>query len=224
VNNSRRTVVIIVTGAAVVALAGVLLLWARGRQPQPPAGIEQPRTAAQIHQPVITHVEQGQMAWRLQLREVKIGSGGQTLTALGVREGLIYGAEGKPVVRVTADRVAGDTATRDFEVTGNVGVVTSDGAIFSTDKVRWLQEEEKLECPGAVTMRDKQATVSTTGLEFYVSQNLVKCPNFINMMNGDNRLVGRNLRYDVKSADFEMEKVQAVFNVEEARAIARGER
>ncbi len=221
VNTRKRSKMIVGTIAAVVVVAGVVMLVRRTPSPSVPSESQQPGGTVKVSQPVVSHAEKGALAWQLQLREMNISAGGRTVAAQGLREGLIYDSEGKPIVRVTADRISGDTTTRNFSVTGNVTVTTPKGVVFSTDTVKWIQDEGKLECPGLVTMRSKQMTVTTTGLEFYVNQDLVKCPNFIKMVNGENTLVGRNLRYNIKTASFELESVQALFNAEQVRALAQ---
>jgi hypothetical protein len=204
--------------AAILVLAAVLVVAAHFRHRGAPAGTTATsRPGVEVQEPVISHAEKGKLAWQLQLRQVQVATGGRTVTALGVREGLIYNAAGKPVVRVTAERVAGDTATRDFVVNGNVNVVGSDGTVFTTDQVKWAQQAQRIECPGVVVMRDRRATVSTTGLSYYVNESRVVAPNLIKMVNGANNLVGHNLRYDTKTAAFEMENVQGVLNPSEVR-------
>lgn len=219
----RRTRVLLLAALAAIITCVVIALALRGRQGAGLGGeTAREGAAVEVEEPVISHADRGKLAWQLQLRQVQVSSGGQTVSAYGVREGLIYDRQGKPVVRVTADRVAGDTTSRDFQVTGNVRVVNSDGAVFSADTVNWVQKERRLNCPSMVTMRDKRATVSTVGLDYMVDQSLVLCPALIRMTNGDNVLFGRNLRYNVKDSGFQMENVQAVFNPKELKSQAQG--
>ncbi len=183
--------------------------------PRPP----QPQQAGVIvERPVLRHTENGQLTWQIQLKQLRISHGGQNIAAQGVEEALIYGAEGKPVMRITAQQVTGDTAQRDFEVSGDVRVVSYRGSVISTDKVQWKQAEQTINCPDEVTFRSRDAVIVTTGLTYYVNQDIVDCPNQVTMYAGNNnKVVGQRLRYDVATADFTLQDVQMILNVEEAK-------
>ena len=180
--------------------------------PPPP-----PRPGLLVERPVITHTEDGQLTWQIQLKELQISHGGQNISARGVQEALIYGAGGKPVLRLTAQQVTGNTAQRDFAVAGNVQVVSYRGAVINTEKMQWRQAQQQIVCPGEVTLRSREAIIVTNDLTYNVNEDLVDCPNQVTMYAGDNRVVGRRLRYNVESADFTLEEVQMVFDAEEAK-------
>ena len=187
----------------------------------PPQTVSAPalpeRPGVIVQQPVIKHTEAGKLAWQIRLKKIHITHGGQNIAAQGVQEALIYGAEGKPIVRLSAERVTGSTAQRDFEVAGNVRVVSYRGALITTDKVQWSQAQQQITCPGEVTLSSREAVIVTTGLNYYVNQDLVDCPNQVTMYAGDNKVVGQRLQFNVNTGDFTLQSVQMIFDAEEAK-------
>ena len=183
-----------------------------------------PAPASPTQQPGITfrrlllqHMEQGKPAWQAQLRELRMAHGSQTLQAQGLEEAIIYSQTGKPIVRVTADQISGHMGRRDFQLTGNVQVASYRAVFIITDKIGWIQDEQRIACPDQVTLHSKQVIITTTNLDYYVAQDLVKCPNEVRMYAGDNQVVGKNLEYNVKTGDFTLESIQMVFHAEEAK-------
>ncbi len=203
----------------VVVLAASLAVVFKWRTPPPHTALPPPpeQAGVVVERPVIKHTEEGQLAWQIRLKQMHISHGGQNIEARGVQEALIYGAEGKPILRVTALRVIGNTTQRDFEVAGNVQVVSYRGAVINTDKVQWNQAQQQIACPGEVTLRSREAVVITTGLSYDVNQDTVDCPNRVTMYVGDNKLTGQPLQYNVQTGDFSLQSVQMVFDAEEAK-------
>jgi len=181
----------------------------------PAAGV--PREEVVIQSPTLKHTEGGRLAWQVQLTELKIAAGGQATAAAGMREALIYDKNGAPLLRLTAQTARGNTADRNLEVVGDVRAVSPRGVVITTAQVRWLEKERRLDCPQKVIFRSGSAAVTTTGLSYYVDQDLVKAPGVVRMYSGVNRLVGRELVYNVATEAFEMKNVQAVFNPAQAR-------
>jgi LPS export ABC transporter protein LptC len=184
---------------------------------QPP---QQPREEIVVRSPTLKHTEGGRLAWQVQLNELKITTGGQAVAAAGMREALIYDQNGAPIIRLTARTARGNTADRNLEVTGDVRAVSQRGALITTEQIRWLEKERRLYCPQKVVFRSSKAAVTAVGLSYYVDQDLIKAPGVVRMYSGANKLVGRELVYNVKTQDFEMRNVQAVFIPEQARQIA----
>jgi len=173
--------------------------------------------AAVISDSTLRHSPGGRTAWQVKLDKIELRSGGGSVAAQGVREALIYDKSGKPMVRLTADRVTGNTRSRDLEVTGKVRAVSPEGAVFDTGIIKWVQDEQKLVCPGPVTMRNKDTVIRANSCDFYVAQNLVKSAAKVQMSVANNTLIGRGLTYDVKSDDFSLQRVQGIFNPETVR-------
>jgi lipopolysaccharide assembly outer membrane protein LptD (OstA) len=176
-----------------------------------------PREEVVIQSPTLKHTEGGRLAWQVQLTELKLSAGGQAMAAAGMREALIYDKNGVPTIRLTAQTARGNTSDRNLEVAGDVRAVSQRGVLITTAQIRWIEKERRLYCPQQVVFRSKSAAVTTTGLSYYVDQNLVKAPGIVRMYSGDNKLVGRELVYNVSTEGFEMKNVQAVFNPAAAR-------
>jgi LPS export ABC transporter protein LptC len=172
---------------------------------------------AMIEETTIKHSPGGRTAWRVLLEGVTLKSGGGSIAAQAVREAVIYDNTGKPMVRVTAQSISGNTKKRDLQVEGNVRAVSPEGAVFDTSIVKWVQDEQKLVCPSTVTMRDRDTVVRANSIDFYVNQDLVTSSSKVQMSVANNTLVGDNLRYNVKTQDFSLKAVQAVFDAEKAR-------
>jgi len=220
---------IILLGAGLGYWATLWWNYLQGRAVQqagaPPAGVvtpapNQPREEVVVRNPTLKHTEGGRLAWQVQLNELKIAAGGQAVAAAGMREALIYDKNGAPIIRLTARTARGNTADRDLEVAGDVRAVSQRGALITTEKIRWLEKERRLYCPQKVVFRSSKDAVTAVGLSYYVDQDLIKAPGVVRMYSGANKLVGRQLVYNVKTQDFEMLKVQAVFIPEQARQLA----
>ena len=187
-------------------------------QPAPPG---RPREEVLIKRPSLKHTEGGRLAWQVRLKELKVAAGGQAVAAAGMREALIYDKTGAPMIRLAAREARGNTSERNLEVSGDVRAVSAQGAIITTDKVRWLEKERKLTCPGKVTMRSRNVAVTTNGLSYLVDVDTVKCPNPVRMYSGQNKLIGRELVYNVKTGAYGLNNVQAIFNPEQVKTLAR---
>ncbi len=172
---------------------------------------------AMIEETTVKHSPGGRTAWRVILEGVTLRSGGGSIAAQAVREAVIYDNTGKPMVRVTAQSISGNTKKRDLQVEGKVRAVSPEGAVFDTSIVKWVEDEQKLVCPSTVTMRDRDTVVRANSIDFHVNQDLVTSSSKVQMTVGNNTLVGKNLRYNVKTQDFSLKAVQAVFDTEKAR-------
>lgn len=179
-----------------------------------------PREEVIIKRPTLKHTEGGRLAWQVRLKELKVAAGGQAVAAAGMREALIYDKTGAPVIRLAAQQARGNTSDRNLEVSGDVRAVSHQGALITTDQVRWLERERKLYCPGKVVLRSKNAALTTTGLSYFVDADMVRCPNPVRLYSGVNKLIGRELVYNIKTQAFEMKNIQAVFNPEAAKRAA----
>ncbi|MEI6504191.1 MAG: LPS export ABC transporter periplasmic protein LptC [Armatimonadota bacterium] len=190
---------------------------AAGVVPSAPAGPARPREEVLIKRPSLKHTEGGRLAWQVRLKELRVAAGGQAVAAAGMREALIYDKTGVPVIRLAAQRARGNTSDRNLEVSGDVRAVSQKGALINTEQIRWLEQERRLYCPGKVTMRSANAAVTTTGLSYFVDADIVRCPNPVRLYSGANKLIGRELVYNIKTQAFEMKNVQAVFNPDTVR-------
>lgn len=214
-----RTLVGIALLLVVVGVGG-WGLWKRLRPPSP-EGEAAEREAGQplvsLHESVIQQGGAGGGGWRLLVERMDLEAGGRSVSASGLREGLIYDAQGRPVLRISAGRAVYNTQRRDFEVSGGVKVVSHQGAIITTERVLWLPDQQILRCPSAVTLRAEGLTVTTDTLDLHVAEEIVKSSAQVRMRTEHGRLTGRNLTYNLKTGDYTMDGIQAVFTLEEAR-------
>lgn len=214
-----RTVTAVVLVALMGAVSGGMLI-TRLRSPNrgmPPSERQPEQPMVSLHQSVVQRGAPGTGGWRLLVDRMDLAAGGRTVSATGLREGLIYDAQGRPVLRISAGRAVYNTQRRDFEVSGGVKVVSHQGAIITTDRVQWLPDQQILRCPSPVTLRAEGLTATTDSLDLHVPQELVKSSGQVRMRTAHGRLTGRNLTYNLRTGDYTLEAIQAVFTVEEAR-------
>jgi lipopolysaccharide export system protein LptC len=214
-----RTAVGVVLLVAVIGV-GFWALLGRGRDSAPEAEGDEREFAeplVSLHESVIQHGGAGSGGWKLQVDEMNLAGGGRAVSAAGLREGLIYDAQGRPVLRISAAKAIYNTARKDFEVSGGVKVVSHQGAIITTERMLWLPEPQILRCPGPVTVRSEGVTITTDALDLHVPEDLVKSTSQVRLRTPDGRLTGRNLIYNLKTHDYTLESIQAVFTVDEAR-------
>jgi hypothetical protein len=211
----------LILGVALAALAfaggGVLAYYLRHR---PPAAETTPGAGpplVSIQRPVLKHSVGDQLAWQIRLKQINITQGQGQISAEGIQEALIYNSSGAPLVRVTAQKVIGETGGQNFSVTGTVTVVSYQGLVISTDTVSWNQPTGKIVCPDTVTARSKDAMFSTTGLTYDLNAAQILAPNQVNLYSGENKILGRGLNYNVSNGNFSLDSVQMIFNAQEAQ-------
>jgi hypothetical protein len=212
-----------ILGYFLVALAlgggvGVAYYW-RHRETGAPAAPGGGAPLVSIQRPVLKRSEGGKLAWQIRLKQINITQGQGEISAEGIQEALIYNSSGAPLVRVTAQRVVGQPAGRDFAVSGAVTVVSYQGVVVSTDALQWNQGAGKIVCPGTVTARSKDLMFSTTGLTYDLNAAQIQAPGQVNLYNGENKLIGNDLNYNVGTGNFTMATTQIIFNAEEAQKL-----
>lgn len=186
------------------------------------AGDEEAEPAIEVQDFAPEHFEEGRPAWKIRLSQLQVEKGGRTITAGKLREGVIYDREGRPAVRVTADRVKYDTVQYDFDVEGKVRIVSPKGALISTEKVHWDNGTRTLNAPGRVMLRTRDdVTVTTAGLKFDTPTQTVRCPNQVRMQTGRSDVIGKQLEYKLEDGAYTLHSVQMVIDIEEAKEQTR---
>lgn len=225
-----------VVAGLIALLAGLALgLWVHrslggrtpatdSREPSPVASSAAPkgREEVSVTRPVIRQTDRGRLAWQVRLKELRVAAGAEAITAAGLDEAVIYGKTGTPAIRLTAEQAKGSTADGSLEVSGNVRATTSEGALITTEALRWIEQERRLHCPGAVTVRTRRASLTTSGLSYYVDSDTVRAPGLVRVYSGKNKLMGRELVYNVATEAIEMRKVQAIFSPKAAQPAPTG--
>lgn len=216
------TKVRIVGGVAALIISIGLAAWAvwvwRGAGASGERESREPETPpVSIRESVIRHSEGGRLNWQLAVKDIEMSAGGRTVAAEGLKDGLLYDAEGRPVLRLTAGQAKYNTVRKDFELTGSVEAVSHRGAVITTEKVQWVPEEQTLRCPGQVTMKAEGITLTADNLDLLVAQDMVKCPDRVRMRMGEDRLSGRDLAYNLVTHNFTFRDMQGVFAPQTAR-------
>jgi len=211
--NRTRIIVGLILLAVSAGLGGwVVWRWRTGAKPAAESDTHgAAESLVSIKGSVLQHSQRGRLNWSLAVEDMELSAGGRTVSATGLKDGLIYDASGRPVLRLTASRAKYNTVRKDFELTGEVKAVSHKGAVITTDKVQWLPKEQTLRCPDKVTMRAEDITITADHLDLMVAADMVKCTDRVRLKMGENRLTGRNLSYNLNTKDFTLDGVQAVF-------------
>lgn len=188
-----------------------------GPAPAPAAAAPQQAAAVTAARPVISYTRGAKPAWRAKLRALEVRGGGQALSAGPLDEALIYGAQGEPVVRVTAAGIKGQASHRDFTVQGPVHAVAERGAIVQAAQVDWYDAEQRLHCSGPVTARFRNALLQAPEADYLVQRDEVIAPGQVRLYVGRNLVVGHKLTYNIVTESFQLERVRMVLHAEEAR-------
>ena len=222
----RRLLVIVGT---LVASAGVLLLaWLahlsveqteREARQAAQEGVPPQEVGVTITNQRIEASQGGQPLWSLRFRQIDLAHGGNLVSASGLRDGVIYDQRtGKPTVRLTASRARYNTASRNFELEGNVRVADDKGLVLTMQKASYLEAEKKIACSGRVTARGQGLTVNTEVAYFWPQQDIVECPDIVRVVTTQGSLFsGRKLRLNVQTKDLEMLEVSGRFPLAEAK-------
>lgn len=220
--NRRRVAITAVVAGVVVLGALATYLVTRGPRPQgpeAPSGPGQPTASGQaatpeglrMTKPVIRYNEGGRTAWQVRLKELRVAAGAQAMSANGMEDAIIYSKTGAPMIRLTAQSARGNTGDRSLEVSGDVRAASPRGALITTQRVRWIEPERRLYCPETVTVRTRTAAVTATNLSYYVDTDTVKAPGVVRIYSGPNKIIGRQLTYNIVTDAFDMKRIQAVF-------------
>ena len=220
----RRVLVVVALLVASAALGYWLRVAARRQEGQPSPGPAVAGNAAApeavLSSSVIKHSEGGKPSWKILLDQVELAAGGTTVGAQGVREGIVYDAAGKPALRVTAQRVTGDTARRNFEMTGDVVLTSPRGFIITTQDVQWFDAEKRIHCPKPVVMKTKSLVFTAQTLDYLVNSDTVQCKDQVRGYSGNNRFSGNSLTYDLKTEVVDVTGgFQMVLNVQEGKKL-----
>jgi len=210
--------------AALVLLSAALGYWVTVRDHKraapPPPPQPAPSAEATLANPELTYRDKGgRTAWRVLLDSLELEAGGNTLSARGLRDGIVYDDKGRPAVHIAAQQVKADTNRRDFTVTGKVTVTSPKGMVITTERADWVNDLQTVKAPGPVVMKTKTLVLTTTGLDYNVKTDQVISPNQVRIYAGNNRLVGRGLKYDVNTGWVDLANVQVVVNPSEGKQI-----
>ncbi|NPV45758.1 MAG: LPS export ABC transporter periplasmic protein LptC [Armatimonadetes bacterium] len=186
--------------------------------PATPAATSGNREEISVTRPVIRQTVRGRTAWHVQLKDLKVAAGANAISAGGMEEAVIYDKTGTPAIRLTAQQAKGNTADGTLEVSGDVRATTSEGALISTDRLRWIEQERRVHCPGLVTVRARKASMAARDLSYFPDTDIVRVPGLVRFYSNGNKLMGRQLVYNVATETLEMRKVQAILSPRRSQA------
>ena len=212
----------------VAAIAGGSAYWLALRLDRGPAQ-QEPSAQPKLDAPEalltgieVKHMEGGKPAWVALLDEVDLQAGGSAIAARGLQEAIIYDTKGVPALRLTAKQVKGDANRKDFEVMGDVVVTSPKGFVITTQTMQWVNDDQRIHCPGPVIIKTKNLVVTTTLLDYLLETGLVKCPNQVRLHSGNTKVAGRSLTYDVNSRKWDAIDVEGVVvDPEEAKKVLK---
>ena len=218
-----------------VAIAGVGLLlaaialgvwWAGNipeQQPAPgsPAGQAQgPKEARPLIEtgPVKLRADDndtGKPIWEAMLKRLELKDDQATVE---LEEGTIFDKAGQAAVRLTAKKWKYDLNSKDFEIEGNVRIVSKRGIAFKTQKVKWINAQRDLVCPGPVTAIHKNAVIRTSKLVFHTASDRVECPTKVTITTQATRGSARSGTLDLKTQTMDLKGLtMTIIDVEAAK-------
>jgi lipopolysaccharide export system protein LptA len=173
----------------------------------------------------VSAADQGRELWSLAFDEIDLESGGRTVSAEGLRDGVVYDLKsGKPQLRVTAQAAEYDTQSRNFHLFGPVTAVFSSGTVATMDEAEYVEAERKLICRGSITVRGEDYTGSAPLAIAWADRNLVTCPEGgVVVLNDGTRLMGRVVEYDTDTGRVAVRGVSGTFDLEALKKRAREE-
>jgi LPS export ABC transporter protein LptC len=120
---------------------------------------------------VHTIMKKGKKNWELRSESAKQYGKGKRIELEPV-ELIAYDEEEKPLLNLKAKKGRLDLNTNNVEVEGAVIITSSEGAKFTTEKLKWIAKEEKLVTDEEIEMSKDNILIRGKGLE--ADRNLEK--------------------------------------------------
>lgn len=206
-----------VATGAVVLLFGLVALgvWWAGRLPEqqqePGAPAPRPQASAQARPLVKTGPvrlrgadEKGNKLWEAMLESVEISGDQSNATLNNLGEATIFDKAGQEAVRLTAKQFRYSLNNKNFEVIGDVRVISKRGIAFKTQRVRWVSATRDLVCPEPVVAIHKNAVIRTAKLIFHTATDRVECPAKVSITTPSTRAVADRAEIDLKAQTVQM--------------------
>jgi len=161
----RKTVLIVVILAAVLVLAAILAVGMIGKTPEKAfLKIMSDRVDLQVKNVRYTEVGDSGMKWEIMADTASYQKKENLAIFDKVTVRLVMKDGGTFVM--TGDRGRFDTASRDMEIEGNVGIVSENGDRFTTDRLRYRNAGKRIETDRPVVMENRSVRVSGVGMIF----------------------------------------------------------
>ena len=168
----RKTVLIVVIPAAVLVLAAILAVGIMGKAPEKAfLKIMSDRVDLQVKNVRYTEVGDSGIKWEI-LADAARYQKKENLAILDKVTVRLVMKDGETFI-MTGDRGRLDTASRDMEIEGNVGIVSENGDRFTTDRLRYMNAGKRIETDRPVVMENRSIRVSGVGMIFSLERKKV---------------------------------------------------
>ncbi|MDO8684372.1 MAG: LPS export ABC transporter periplasmic protein LptC [Armatimonadota bacterium] len=94
----------------------------------------------------------GKQTWKLDSRLVEVSSDRGYIHLANIKNGVVYDKKGRQALTISSQKVVYNAYSKDISATGKTKVVTNRNMSIATDKLAWNAYQEKLVCPGHVTI------------------------------------------------------------------------
>jgi hypothetical protein len=213
--------------AALLALLALALgVWWAGRTPAPP-GATAPPVAPKGPGPAQPLVEigpaklsaadknTGTPIWEAMLKGVELTEDKATVN---MDEATIFDKAGQPAVHLSAKQFRYNLNSNDFEVLGDVRVVSKRGIAFKTERVNWVNAKRDIVCPGPVTAIHKNVVIRTGRLIFHTATDRVECPGKVTLTTQTARGSASSGTLDLKTQTMDLKGLaMTIIDVEAAK-------
>ncbi len=202
---------------AIVLLFGLVALgvWWAGRLPErekkPGLPVQGPRASAQARPLFRTGPvrlrgadEKGNKLWEAMLERVEISGDQSRATFQNLGEATIFDKAGQEAVRLTAKQFRYSLNNKNFEVIGDVRVISKRGIAFKTQRVKWVSATRDLVCPEPVVAIHKNAVIRTAKLTFHTATDRVECPTKVSITTPSTQAVADRAEIDLKAQTVHM--------------------
>jgi LPS export ABC transporter protein LptC len=163
--------------AALVATAGVGVLWYRGldhgQEPAPPPEVAEGSSRAEMVTRDFRHVEtrMDRTIWVLEARKAEVQEDKARLNTVRITW---YGEPGSVPMVITSDSGRVDFGKRSAVLNGNVRLAREDGAVLETERLAWDEARKLLQAPGDVLITTPTFSFRGTSLIANVERQWVK--------------------------------------------------
>jgi LPS export ABC transporter protein LptC len=168
----KRTTYIVVV-CAVIVLLGVLVYFNKdeGVTP-PPEAVAEKSTPANVVFEGSSLVERkdGKKLWELSAETINVDSATKNVYFNNFN-GTFYDANGREL-KLTAQEAFFDSTTKDLVMQGEIKATSSDGAVFTAPKARWMGKEGRIYASGGITLTQGDTVI--TGDEIESDSSLAK--------------------------------------------------
>ncbi|MBP2654196.1 MAG: hypothetical protein H6Q73_1765 [Firmicutes bacterium] len=168
----KRTTYVVVAFAVVIVLLGLLYFNKdEGVTPPPEAVAEKSSTPNIVFEgSSIVERRDGKKLWELSAEAINVDPATKNVY-LNNLNGTFYEANGKEL-RLVAKEASFDSKTKELVMQGEIKAVSSDGAVFTAPKARWMGNEGRIYASGGITL--SQGDTVITGDELESDSSLAK--------------------------------------------------